>query len=75
MKPATEINEIIPRSRSKQSIRDWKNRVTVCHSCHREYHDKGVNAKAIEKMQEQRLDALRKLGRSEYIGIVSLATS
>jgi 5-methylcytosine-specific restriction endonuclease McrA len=69
MQPATEINEIIPRSRSKNSLLDWSNRVTVCQSCHRAYHDKGTNDKNIKRMQEQRLTALHKLGRSEYIDI------
>ena len=65
-KPATEINEIIPRGRSKKSILDWKNRVTLCHECHVEFHHNGVTNAKIEKMQEDRLKFLNSSGREQY---------
>ena len=63
----SEVNEIIPRSRGKEMIKDWKNRVLVCHVCHREYHDRGVNDKTIGQMQSKRKEFLIKIGREEYI--------
>jgi 5-methylcytosine-specific restriction endonuclease McrA len=70
--PATEINEIIPRSRSKKSILNWENRVTVCQCCHNEYHKNGVNAKTIEALQQKRKDFLMANGREEYANYVPL---
>jgi len=65
--PATEINEIIPRSRSKYSITDWRNRVTLCQKCHHEdYHNKGVNDDRIKVMQKLRSEFLLNFGRTEY---------
>lgn len=66
-KPATEINEIIPRGRSKKSLLDWKNRVTLCHLCHVEFHHNGVTDAKIKDMQEKRIQALKRLGREEYL--------
>ena len=68
-RPATEINEIRPRSRGKMSLVDWKNRVTLCHSCHMEYHRKGVNDKAVVGMQQIRKDFLLTMGRAEYVNL------
>jgi uncharacterized protein with PIN domain len=70
--PATEINEIIPRSRNKKSILNWENRVTLCQGCHNEYHKNGVNAKTIENMQQKRKDFLMANGREEYANYVPL---
>jgi HNH endonuclease len=70
--PATEINEIIPRSRSKKSIQLWENRVTMCASCHREYHRQGVNDEAIEKLRKARHDFLMSMGREEYANYTPL---
>lgn len=64
---ATEINEIIPRSRSKKSISDWKNRVPLCRSCHDLYHKDGVTDDKIKRMQTIRLDCLKSFGRLEYL--------
>lgn len=64
--PATDVNEIVPRSRSKKSILNWENRVTLCQNCHNEYHKNGVNAKTIEHMQQKRYDFLMANGREEY---------
>jgi len=65
-KPATEINEIVPRSASPDAMY-WKNRVTLCQEHHREYHDKGVSDEAIRNLQERRYEYLEAIGRSEYI--------
>jgi len=67
--PATEINEIVPRGRSKKSILDWRNRVTLCRTCHAGYHGKGVTNQKMEQMREKRLKSLEMLGRQEYIGL------
>jgi len=65
--PATEINEIIPRSRSKKSIINWKNRVTLCHGCHMEYHHHGVTKKKMEEMKIARQDFLISIDRAQYV--------
>jgi len=63
---ASEINEIIPRSSGKDSMK-WKNRVPMCHEHHLEYHRLGTSDKAIEKLQERRAEYLETIGRWEYI--------
>ena len=65
-KPGTEINELIPRSRSKKSILTWENRVVMCRECHGEYHRKGVSKQAIEELQQKRYNFLVQMGRKEY---------
>lgn len=70
-KPATEINEIVPRSRSKESILNWENRVTMCRECHGEYHRHGVNFGTQEELFFKRQEALKLFGREEYIDYVS----
>lgn len=67
-KSATEINEIVPRGRSKKSIKDWTNRVTLCHECHRDFHHKGVTKGKIKAMQTKRIEVLKSTGREEYLG-------
>jgi 5-methylcytosine-specific restriction endonuclease McrA len=64
---ASEINEIIPRSRGPESLSDWKNRVTMCREDHNEYHRHGVSEDAIKKLQEQRIEFLIAIGRGEYV--------
>lgn len=66
-----EINEIVPRSRSKNSILNWENRVLMCRECHNEYHRHGVNSKSQENLFFKREEALKRLGREEYINYVS----
>lgn len=66
-KPASEINEIEPRSRSKTNILNWKNRVPLCSECHRKYHDGGVSDKKADEMRKHRAEFLESTGRSEYI--------
>lgn len=63
----TEVNEIVPRSRSKNSILDWKNRVLLCHSCHEKYHNNGVTAEKVQIMKEHRITFLKSFGREEYV--------
>lgn len=72
-KPGTEINEVIPRSRSKNSILNWENRVLMCRECHNDYHKHGVNPKTIEALQQKRYDFLMANGREEYANYVPLA--
>ena len=64
--PATEINEIIPRGRSKKSILDWRNRVTLCRDCHTHYHHSGVTKHKIEEMRLTRQEFLASIDRSVY---------
>lgn len=64
---AHEINEINPRSRGKGNINDWRNRVTLCAECHREYHADGVTEIKMARMALQRDKFLVMIGRSEYL--------
>jgi hypothetical protein len=66
-KAASEINEILPRGRSKKNLHDWKNRVTLCHECHMEYHKHGVTRIKILAMQAKREQFLLAFGREEYL--------
>jgi 5-methylcytosine-specific restriction endonuclease McrA len=65
--PGTEVNEIIPRSRSKKAILDWRNRVLLCRTCHELYHKDGVTDAKIKRMQEIRLEFLKSFDRLEYV--------
>lgn len=65
----TEVNEIVPRSRSKKSILDWKNRVLLCRSCHEIYHKDGVTVEKTQTMQEHRIEFLKSFGREEYVSL------
>jgi 5-methylcytosine-specific restriction endonuclease McrA len=65
--PGQEVNEIIPRSRSKKSISDWKNRILLCRNCHQEYHMNGVTDDKINAMREIRITYLEMIGRGEYL--------
>lgn len=64
---AQEINEIVPRARSKKSILNWKNRVPLCRACHIAYHDKGVTEAKIFKMRVNRIEYLQAIGRADYV--------
>lgn len=64
--PGQEINEIIPRSRSKTSILDWRNRILLCRDCHRKFHLHGVTKQKIESMQKTRYEYLISIGREAY---------
>lgn len=61
-----EINEIEPRSSGDDAM-EWKNRITLCHEHHMEYHDNGVSDEAIKSLQMRRAEYLEVIGRSEYI--------
>lgn len=65
---ASEINEIIPRGRTKNSIKNWRNRVTLCRTCHTAYHNNGVTNEKIADMQKARRDMLIMIGREAYLG-------
>jgi len=64
---ATEINEIILRSRSKDALKDWKNRVPMCREHHEEYHHDGVSADKVQYLIERRREFLTRTNRVEYI--------
>jgi hypothetical protein len=49
----------------------WENRVVMCRECHREYHKKGVNPKAIAALKEIRKEFLLSMGRAEYVDYVA----
>lgn len=65
-RPATEINEIRPRSRSKYNIHNWQNRVTLCPDCHREFHKDGVTEVKIKHMELERKKFLVSIDRLAY---------
>lgn len=65
-KHTIEINEIEPRS-SGQEAMNWKNRVTLCHEHHMEYHQKGTSQDAIDALRERRAEYLEAIGRGEYV--------
>jgi len=66
-RPARDINEIVLRSRSKNSLQDWKNRVCICRECHTEYHHGGVTPQKQKDMIQYRSRFLKAIGREEYI--------
>lgn len=66
-KYGTEINEITPRSRSKDALNDYRNRVPLCSSCHRDFHKDGVTTEKQRIMRMQREIFLIALGRKEFI--------
>lgn len=68
-KHASEINEIVPRGRSKKSILDWKNRIPFCSECHMGdggFHHNGVTIKKINEMKSLQKEYLISIGRGEY---------
>ncbi len=64
---ATEINHIIPRSRDKALINDWRNKVPMCHWCHDEYHHGGVTPEKVKSLQQKRAERLVYMHKSEYL--------
>lgn len=66
-RPGQEINEIVPRSRSKKSLLDWKNRVVLCRICHDTFHHNGVTGGKIKSMQERRIEFLISIDRRSYL--------
>lgn len=65
--PGQEVNEIIPRSRSKKSILIWQNRILLCRHCHEKFHHGGVTDAKIDQMKKTRKEYLLMIGRSEYV--------
>ena len=63
---ALDVNEIIPRSRNRNSVSDWRNRVPLCKECHNEYHKDGVTDEKISVMQILRKSYLVSIGRGEF---------
>lgn len=64
---ADEINEIIPRARTKQAILDWRNRVALCNPCHSKFHRNGVTLQKQRIMLRKRKEFLISVGRGEYV--------
>lgn len=62
-----EINEILPRARSKKAIWDWRNRVTMCRGCHTIYHLYGVTKAKMDVLSATRKEFLISIGRGEYV--------
>ena len=60
-----EINEIEPRSSGGDAM-DWKNRVTLCHEHHMEYHSNGTSEEAIQRLKSRRIEYLEVIGREQY---------
>lgn len=65
-KPATEINEIVLRSRTKGAFR-FENCVPLCSFHHWEYHHNGVTPEKIKAMQERRKEFLYLIGKDENV--------
>lgn len=61
-----EINEIIPRSRDKNAVMEWRNRILLCRDCHEKYHHDGVTDEKIEDMKTIRRRYLLSVNRGEY---------
>ena len=66
-KSASEINEIIPRARTRYAVTDWKNRVPLCRSCHEKYHKNGVTFNKIAEMITKRKAFLTSTHREQFI--------
>ncbi len=64
---ASEINHIVPRSRDKTKINDWRNKVPMCHWCHEEYHRGGVTEEKIKYLQDKRAEVLGAMHKSQYV--------
>lgn len=61
---AFEVNEIVPRSRTKKAITMPKNRVAICRSCHDRYHEGGVTEEKMDEMYRKAVDVLLGFGVS-----------
>lgn len=66
-RPATEINEIVPRSRWKSATLEWRNRVPMCQRCHEKFHHDGVTDVKIQALKIKRNEFLIAMGRMEYV--------
>ncbi len=64
---ATELNHIVPRSRDRSLINDWKNKAPMCHWCHEEYHRGGVTQEKIQSLQQKRAEVLVSMHKSQYV--------
>lgn len=40
--PATEVHEIVPRSKKPENLWDFNNRVPLCKKCHHRIHEEGT---------------------------------
>lgn len=65
-KYTTEIHEIVPRSAGMDSM-DWRNRVTLCHFHHMQFHQEGASDELIQLLQECRKEYLEMIGRGQYV--------
>lgn len=66
-KPASDVNEIVPRARSRDAVLDWRNRVTLCQECHDKFHRDGVTDEKVSEMKRKRREFLISMGRQEYV--------
>lgn len=64
---ADEINEIIPRSRTKDARKDWHNQVSLCNPCHTKFHKNGVTLQKQRVMLQKRKEFLISVGREKYV--------
>ncbi len=64
---ATELNHIVPRSRDKTKINDWRNKVPMCHWCHTEYHNGGVSQEKVELLKRRRIEVLCAMHKENYV--------
>lgn len=62
MQPATEVNEIILRSRTKAAVLLPANRVPMCHKCHHVYHWSGVTDDKQERLRALAIQRLTAFG-------------
>lgn len=63
----TEVNEIVPRARTRGAIQDWRNQVLMCHDHHTEYHQNGVTQAKISRLTMQRVRFLIQIGRENFV--------
>lgn len=61
---ASDVNEIIPRSRTKNAVYDSVNRVPLCRACHEWYHHDGVTEEKMEELRELALMRLSMFGET-----------
>jgi hypothetical protein len=62
----TEIHEIEPRSSGKSPM-FWKNRVTLCHEHHMEFHRLGGSKELKDILRKRREDYLKAIGKENYV--------
>lgn len=64
MSPATEVHELIPRSRTKHATTMKQNRVPICRSCHHRAHFEGYNYSKESFLRNKAIERLIMFGIS-----------